>query len=656
MAQKYRADIDGLRGIAVLAVVIYHAFPARLQGGFTGVDVFFVISGYLITRLILLDIDSGKFSVGSFYVRRIRRIFPALVTLLIVSLLFGGVILWSDEFKNLAKHSFASALFVANFALRSEAGYFDSEASAKPLHHLWSLGVEEQFYIFWPLIICGLARLRARLLAMTIVLLFASLAEGLYRLKVDPVAAFYLPQSRAWELLAGSALAIGEMRSWGTRSNDQSARLVGALFAKARPVVNFIRGDLLGVLGMALLLGGFFVIESGNHFPGLWAGIPVVGALLVIGVGEESVVGRTVLRRQLLVRLGRVSYPLYLWHWPLLSFSEILKGQRPTRYEIFAILIVALLLAILTYRIIEQPFRFGRFKRSSTRTLLVSMSIAGLVSAVFYASTPSRPLAAHEQDPAMRDRCLSRLSLQDSRIRYCKIEGDSYPEIAVIGDSHAAALFEGLKSQLVPAAFPSVVMIGGSLFVHTLGYGAPDEKLIAEGGVIATRFVASDPRIRTVIISTRGPVYMNERWMKMFPDGRPILPGEEADAMREALRSVLGLLSQERKKVFFIIENPTLDFDPHRCLRSRFLLWDLERSCSISKDDYLAEHSAYRGVVAQVLREFPNVTAFDPSEYICSDKTCSAKIANEVLYDDRDHLSVAGARFLASRLVKIMFP
>lgn len=656
MALKYRADIDGLRGIAVLAVVIYHAYPARLQGGFTGVDVFFVISGYLITRLILLDIDSGTFSVGSFYVRRIRRIFPALVTLLVVSLLFGGVILWSDEFKNLAKHSFASALFVANFALRSEAGYFDSEAIAKPLHHLWSLGVEEQFYIFWPLIICGLARLRARLLAMTIVLLFASLAEGLYRLKVDPVGAFYLPQSRAWELLAGSALAIREMRSWGTRTNDKFARLVGVLFAKARPVANFFRGDFLGILGMALLLGGFFVIESGNQFPGLWAGIPVVGALLVIGVGEESVVGRTVLRRQLLVRLGRVSYPLYLWHWPLLSFSEILKGQRPTRYEIFAILIVALLLAILTYRIIEQPFRFGRFKRSSTRTLLVSMSIAGLVSAVFYASTPSRPLAAYEQDPAMRDRCLSRLSLQDSRIRYCKIEGDSYPEIAVIGDSHAAAIFEGLKSQLVPAAIPSVVMIGGRLFVDTLVYDSPSEKLFAEGGVIATRFVASDPRIRTVIISTRGPIYMNERWMRMFPDGRPILPGEEADAMREALRSVLGLLSQERKKVFFIIENPTLDFDPHRCLRSRFLLWDLERSCSISKGDYLAEHSAYRGVVAQVLREFPNVTAFDPSEYICSDKTCSAKIANEVLYDDRDHLSVAGARFLASRLVKIMFP
>ena len=204
---KYRPDIDGMRAIAVASVVIFHAFPELLPGGFIGVDIFFVISGFLISTIIFDSLDKGSFSFSEFYSRRIKRIFPALLLVLITSYLFGWFILSMDEYKQLGKHIAAGASFLSNFALRAEAGYFDNSAETKPLLHLWSLGIEEQFYIAWPMILWLGWKARFNPIAITILLAASSFLLNIMEIERDPVATFYHPQTRAWELLFGSTLA-----------------------------------------------------------------------------------------------------------------------------------------------------------------------------------------------------------------------------------------------------------------------------------------------------------------------------------------------------------------------------------------------------------------------------------------------------------------
>lgn len=655
---NYRADIDGLRGIAVLAVVVYHAFPAHLKGGFTGVDVFFVISGFLITRIIYEQVLKNQFSITDFYVRRMRRIFPALLVVLISVTLVGTFTVFGVEYKNLTKHILAAVGFLSNFALEREAGYFDSDAYAKPLHHLWSLGVEEQFYFVWPLIVWGFTKIRLNIFVSIIVLSFLSFGESLVRVRSDPVGAFYFPFSRAWELLLGGALAIFLIKRQDSLTTVEKACKVESVLAgdKSRvlPVTLLTRLSLEApiVVGLALLFLGFLKIPSGNNFPGVSALVPVVGTLLLIGFGEKSKLSNVLLSNRQLVWVGLISYPLYLWHWPLLSFAQILLGEPPSRLTRLALVGLSFILAYITYQFIEQPFRFGFLKKSSTKILASAMLLVGVVSGSLFVTAPPIPIAAHEQDLVMRSDCLSQVGVQDDRIRYCKITDSGFPEIALIGDSHAAALYEGLKPALVPTYASGLLMLGGRLFVDVLVFNSPYERTVAEGGVIATKLVAENPNIKTVIISTRGPVYMSRNWMAEFPDGRAVAAGEEIEAMKEALRRVFALLHENDKEVIFVIENPTMDFDPNRCRRSRLLIWGNEQRCSISRETYLAEHGAYRNLVFEVLEDFPEVKVFDPSEHLCNFQYCLARIDGNVLYDDADHLSVDGARFVARELLE----
>jgi peptidoglycan/LPS O-acetylase OafA/YrhL len=250
----YRADIDGLRAVAVLLVVGFHAFPATVTGGFIGVDIFFVISGFLITGIILREREAGRFSYRTFYARRIKRIFPALIFVLIAVLIGGWFLLPPLEYTSLGKNAAAGAGFSANFTLLSEAGYFDIAADRKPLLHLWSLGIEEQFYIVWPALLILLTRTRRSLLVAIGAIVVASFGIGFWRLRVDPGGAFYLPDGRAWELLVGAMLAVG----------GQSLRLPRWLH------------DFGAVIGCALIGVAVATLKTGSSFPGLWAVPPVV--------------------------------------------------------------------------------------------------------------------------------------------------------------------------------------------------------------------------------------------------------------------------------------------------------------------------------------------------------------------------------------------
>jgi peptidoglycan/LPS O-acetylase OafA/YrhL len=319
---KYRADIDGLRAAAVIAVVMFHAFPSTLSGGFLGVDVFFVISGFLISTIIFGSLERRAFSFTEFYARRARRIFPALLIVLVAVYAFGWFALVDAEYKQLGKHVAGAAAFVANVVFWREAGYFDTTASAKPLLHLWSLGIEEQFHLLWPML-AWTARKRPRhLLILTALLAVVSFGINVVTVKTNSVAAFYLPHTRIWELLCGSLLAWLSLRgSAGAASS----------IAGAAPSIHVTGGiaHLPSIAGALLLAGGIWRINQELSFPGIWALVPVAGTLLLIAAGPSAVINRTLCSWRPMVWIGLISYPLYLWHWPLLSFARIVESGEP---------------------------------------------------------------------------------------------------------------------------------------------------------------------------------------------------------------------------------------------------------------------------------------------------------------------------------------
>ena len=363
----YRPDIDGLRALAVAVVILYHGFPTALPGGFIGVDVFFVISGFLISANILRRIEAGRFTFGDFYGRRIRRIFPALCVVLPCCLAYGFVILLPRELALLGQDVAGAAAFVSNLVLWHEAGYFDRAAVAKPLLHLWSLGVEEQFYIVWPLALWLLYR-RRRGLVPLLIAGGVSLAISLAILGHSETEDFYSPLTRLWELDAGAILAFTTLDRPVTCAAHWRDRTIGP--------VRY--ADIAAQLGLGLILGGALLIKRTMAFPGALALVPVAGALALIAAGPTARVNRSLLANRPAVFIGLISYPLYLWHWPLFSFAYIIELGRPLKPLLVAILIVvSVALAWLTQRFVERPLRFGHRRRRNTLILMACIAAIG---------------------------------------------------------------------------------------------------------------------------------------------------------------------------------------------------------------------------------------------------------------------------------------
>jgi peptidoglycan/LPS O-acetylase OafA/YrhL len=292
--KSYRADIDGLRGVAVLAVLLFHGFPGLLRGGFIGVDIFFVISGYLSTDILLGNQDRGRFRLFDFYRHRVRRIFPTLVVVLAACFAFGWLVLFADEFARLGEHIAASAVFISNFVLWKEAGYFDVDSQTKPLLHLWSLAVEEQFYLLWPPLLWLAWRLRLPPLGLAGLCVALSFAVCVIFAGRDPTAGFFSPLARFWEILVGAMLISAE------RSGILSLR------SATRFALSFA--------GAALVAAALLLMSGSQTYPGWQASIPVLGSLLLLAAGPFAFFNRWGLASRPLVAIGLISYPLYLWH------------------------------------------------------------------------------------------------------------------------------------------------------------------------------------------------------------------------------------------------------------------------------------------------------------------------------------------------------
>jgi peptidoglycan/LPS O-acetylase OafA/YrhL len=457
----YRADIDGLRAVAVTAVILFHAFPSVLPGGFVGVDIFFVISGYLITAIILDEMQAGKFSTLTFYERRIRRIFPALIIVLIASLFVGLRALLPPELISLGKNVVASALFSANLMLLSEVSYFDIAAHLKPLLHLWSLGIEEQFYLAWPWIVWLVPRPWLPLVISLIA--FTSFGLNVFLITDHPSATFFLPFTRAWELLAGAALVI------------------------SRRPKGFIN-EAIAAAGVLFIAASFAIFDAKTAFPGWAASLPVIGTSLLI-LTEGSAVSRT-LSFKPAVNIGLISYPLYLWHWPLLVFLEIYLFRPLTRGDRMIAIGATFLLSWLTYRFLERPIRRGRF---------VGPLVTGMACLAAAAALPALGYA-----PELPELIRNIVQLPGNgagwRVHECMlVESDKNefapdcidqkrPLIVVWGDSTASALIPGFRklqethdfglAQLTASSCPPLLVQAHSISQFCLDKNTKIVKLI----------------------------------------------------------------------------------------------------------------------------------------------------------------------------------
>ncbi len=673
---KYRPDIDGLRAIAVLAVIGFHAFPGWIKGGFIGVDVFFVISGFLISSILFSSLETERFSFLSFYNHRIRRIFPALALVLATCLIFGWFALLPNEYMELGKQVVAGSGFAANILFWRQSGYFDVATELKPLLHLWSLGVEEQFYIVWPVLLWLAWKKRFNLLSITVLIAVASLIYGFAAAKNNTVAAFYSPASRTWELLLGALLAYWNLHQpgWLHQTRLRTDAILGRIVYTHPPEIN---GDTLrnvkALLGLVLIILGLLIISKERRFPGGWALLPTIGAFLIIAAGPNAWTNRKILSQKLLVWIGLISYPLYLWHWPLLSFARIMEGETPSRTIRVVAVVLSFILAWLTYRLLERPLRFGKYAAFKACLLIGAVSVCGVSGYYIYKKDgfPSRFTELTQQTqqflwPETLNRNEACKALHpDAEGDYCLTNATTETErIILIGDSHAKHTYPGLAAALPSARGMTQLGNGGCLpFTDTesTGVGGTDPCVASINKALQ---ITKNDQVKTVILTSRGPLYLTG---KGFGDvdvhNRYIANKNHPDIKDPSLifelgmRDTLSQLQKYNKKVIVVLDVPELGFDPKNCVESRPLrLTDkaIKSPCAVPRKEFEARNKIYRDLIQSVAKDFPNVSVFDAAAPFCDDNWCWAMKDGKMLYRDDDHLSIDGSNFLAQELIKVL--
>jgi peptidoglycan/LPS O-acetylase OafA/YrhL len=444
----YRADIDGLRAVAVLSVLAYHLKIGWFRGGFVGVDIFFVISGYLISAIILKDIAAGKFSIATFYERRIRRIFPALIVTLLGTSFLAYLYFLPAELMSFAKSLLAALFSLSNFYFWRHSGYFSAPVETIPLIHTWSLAVEEQFYVFLPIFLAAAHRYfprRVRLPVIAIAIIsFALSAVGAFRY---PTATFYLAHTRAWELMLGVLISL-----------------------EVFPTISRLAiRNLATAAGIALICFAVFAYSSATPFPGVAALAPCVGAALIIAAGRSgnSIVGR-VLSLKPVAFIGLISYSLYLWHWPIIVFqgmeSPLVSGVSVRAAKLISIAI-SLAVATLSWKFVEAPFRAGRMRMprvalfkiaSAAAAAVAAVAITAIISRGFPSRYPSKAIQVasyldYDSAKYFRDgTCFisSEYRYSDYNFSECLREDPHKKNYLLFGDSHAAHLWYGLSTKL----------------------------------------------------------------------------------------------------------------------------------------------------------------------------------------------------------------
>lgn len=644
---KYRADIDGLRAIAVLSVVGFHAFPKVIKGGFIGVDVFFVISGFLISAIIFSSLERNAFSFTEFYGKRIRRIFPSLLVVLTSCFVFGWFALLADEYKQLGKHIAGGAGFISNFILWNESGYFDNVAETKPLLHLWSLGVEEQFYVIWPLLLWFAWKQRLNLLTIAITVGVMSFVLNVSKVPTDSAAAFYSPQTRFWELMVGSVLAymtLHRQSIFPKLKHLFDTRLVKIICVHAPEENCKTLRNVQSVLGATLIIVGVLTINKERLFPGWWAALPTLGTVLIIKAGMHAWLNRVVLSNRVLVWFGLISFPLYLWHWPVLSFARIVESETPSLKIRVAAVLISIVFAWLTYSWIEKPLRFGKHNNIKIAALSLMMVVVGYMGYNTYKRDGllfrknAAPTALFEGDighiafhkyPFSKfylctPGAIATTALQwNGYVRCLQSQNNENVDIALVGDSHAEHLFIGLAEQL-PNKNIVFYIKAGTPFIENSDFAD------------IYKHVLSSKTIKKVILT----MYWAGKYSQV-PAGRT-LESEILHTADELIRS--------GKDVYITDDIPGFPFDPEKCRDKR--VFSSTQRCTIDKADFAKASAEYLPKLNNIIRQDPRIKLIVTSKYFCDDKYCSMTMGNKLLYRDNNHLNINGSKYLGQKIVQ----
>lgn len=656
--RHYRPDVDGLRAIAIVSVVLFHTFPNWLPGGFVGVDVFFVISGYLISTIIFRAFDEGTFSFSDFYARRIRRIFPALSFLLIGVMVAGALMLTPEEFKDLGKQVIYGSAFGENiYLIRHSGGYWDTATEMKPLMHLWTLAVEEQYYILYPLLCWVLWKLNKGVLPALCFLWCASFGLDIYQSFNSPILAFFSLHTRFWELCTGCILAALVAPSLGYQKTIKNiqAGFVNK-FGGMSPSGFLTKVNALGSwAGLALILTGVAFATGEEKLRPLLIMLPVLGTVLII-VCKRSWLNKKVLSSGPFVFIGLISYTWYLWHWPLLSIARNIEGGELPNYLIcFLLLAVGFILSIFSYFIIETPIR----KKAISRKLTVSLSISVVICALFGTlilitqGVPTRlgktALASRAVSNSFpgRDEFAAVKYGCPKNLDFCWAPPNSQPTIALVGDSHAHHLAFGLQ-QYSDKPF-LLIGQGGTVPVRdliSLRYEKVSERPLMGQ---ALDIVNKNSEISTVILSARWIAFVNSK------KGSYKILGYKNNnkliTLEHLLTQSVGELVKNKKKVILLLDVPTLPVNPMNCLKSRpFQV--AAGICSFPEEKIKVNDRQINEMIRNVAKKFSSVSVVDPANAICNEGLCTIGDGKTIYYRDDNHLTDAGSELVAKKILR----
>jgi peptidoglycan/LPS O-acetylase OafA/YrhL len=655
---KYRPDIDGLRAVAVLSVVGFHAFPEWIKGGFIGVDIFFVISGYLISTIIFDSLLHKRFSFFEFYSRRIKRIFPALLLVLISCFVFGWFALLADEYKQLGKHIAGGAGFVSNFIFWNESGYFDNAADTKPLLHLWSLGIEEQFYIFWPLLLWLASKTRFNYLTITLVVMLISFCLNISKAAEDVVATFYSPQTRFWELLVGSVLAYVTLCTDGVHTWRSNTGLISGwvkiVYTRLPEPDGKTLRNAQALIGAGLIMTGILVITKENHFTGLGALLPTLGAVLLILAGTQAWFNRVVLSQRILVWFGLISFPLYLWHWPLLAFARIVESETPSRHIRIIAVFISVLLAWLTYQLFEKPIRFGNNGKTKTIVLFILMAIVSFVGYNTYDhdGLEFREPVKHLQhinyqlsgiDIRYRENeiCNKRYPFQhrdEYKTFFCVQNKDENPTLLLLGNSFANHHYYGLikNSKFIRN---TIISIGNCdpAWASDEPDGRVDE-CVSHKGIDQQRLIDG------IIENSRSIKFAILDGLKEKAKGKEgIMPVSDSKYIW-LLRKRIDFLESHSIKVIVFVPHFRLPYSPRGCFARPFAI--PKNSCEFSASDGDAYLKDFQPIMDEIKKSNPNVLFFNQNSSFCDKEKCVLVRNGLPLFRD-SHFSEFGSSEMA---------
>ncbi|WP_232492571.1 acyltransferase family protein [Novosphingobium kaempferiae] len=652
---SYRTEIDGLRAIAVLAVVLYHFAVPGLKAGFVGVDVFFVISGFLIGGMLWSEMtERGRIDLGSFYLRRIRRLAPAFFAMGMASMLIGWFVLLPYEFRNLGKELIASSLWMSNILFYREAGYFDFGAENRVLLHTWSLSVEEQFYIFLPLLLNALLLVRARpqlVLGVLVAVWTASLIGCIAFTAGYPVLTFYLFPFRAWEMLSGVLLAI-----W---------------LQKSAPGPQL--QALLAWTGIALLAASFMLIEN-TGFPGYQALLPVAGSAAVIaGAARARGNPGTFLSHPTMVFVGLISYSLYLWHWPLLILSRYWRGEYASPAETAAWLALVFVVATLSWRFVEQPFRRARWVTPPRLVGGAAFAACAVLSmgALSYVTNGMPDRFSRETQVYITasggflqdmSRCTRAGSGPLAGVETCAIGPEGKPEFLIWGDSHLRAQMDGLAMAAREAGRPGLIIWHAGcppLFglAKQESAATPDQdRACMDDNRRIRAAIRQFPDIHRLLLVGRWAYYADGKGVgrdahnviRLAPEDGSGLPRNvaQADLFGAALKLTVAELNGDGYEVYLMRQVPELpQYDSIRVARDMAygrLTADQARTLASVQMPALRERTRLAEAPIDQLVADRQVRLIDPWPRLCADK-CSGMQNGTSLYFDNNHMTYAGA-------------